>query len=152
MTYVLDACALIALLNEEDGKDKIDDLFNQAKAGKITLCISIINMLEVYYGFINADGLGRANEILAPIDETPLRIIDTVSQPVYREAARFKSMYKDSKSQSALSLADAIGLATAINHSGVFVTSDGGFKAPETEDHAPVFWFRPPKEKKPRNK
>ncbi|GHV30922.1 hypothetical protein AGMMS4952_18660 [Spirochaetia bacterium] len=109
MTYVLDACALIALLNEEEGKDEIDDLFNQAKAGKITLCISIINLLEVYYGFIGADGPDRANEILAPIDETPLRIIDTISQSVYREAARFKSMYKGSKSQSALSLADAIG-------------------------------------------
>ncbi|WP_010253358.1 PIN domain-containing protein [Treponema primitia] len=64
MTYVLDACALIALLNEEEGKEKIDGLFTQAKAGKITLCISIINMLEVYYGFIGADGLERANEIL----------------------------------------------------------------------------------------
>jgi PIN domain nuclease of toxin-antitoxin system len=147
MTYVLDACALIALLNEEEGKDKIDDLFNQAKAGKITLCMSIINMLEVYYGFIGADGLDRANEILAPIDETPLRIIDTISQAVYREAARLKSMYKGSKSQSPLSLADAIGLATAINLNGVFVTSDGGFMAPEAEEHAPVSWFRPPKEK-----
>jgi PIN domain nuclease of toxin-antitoxin system len=147
MTYVLDACALIALLNEEEGKDKIDDLFNQAKAGKITLCMSIINMLEVYYGFIGADGPERANEILAPIDKTPLCIIDSISQPAYREAARFKSTYKGSKTQSGLSLADAVGLATAINLNGVFVTSDGGFTAPEAEEHAPVFWFRPPKQK-----
>jgi PIN domain nuclease of toxin-antitoxin system len=146
VTYILDACALIALLNEEEGKDKIDDLFNQAKAGKIALCMSIINMLEVYYGFISADGLDRANEILAPIDETPLQIIDSISQPVYREAARFKSTYKGSKTQSALSLADAVGLATAISLKGVFVTSDGGFKAPETQEYAPVFWFRPPKQ------
>jgi hypothetical protein len=56
-------------------------------------------------------------------------------------------MYKGSKSQSALSLADAVGLATAINRSGIFVTSDGGFKAPEAGEHAPVLWFRPPKQK-----
>jgi PIN domain nuclease of toxin-antitoxin system len=146
MTYILDACALIALLNEEEGKDKIDDLFNQAKAGKITLCMSIINLLEVYYGFIGVDGPDRANEILAPIDETPLCIIDSISQPVYREAARFKSTYKGSKTESSLSLADAIGLATAIDMKGVFVTADGGFKTPEAEAHARS-WFRPPKQK-----
>ncbi|GHV77848.1 hypothetical protein AGMMS49942_26690 [Spirochaetia bacterium] len=42
---------------------------------------------------------------------------------------------------------DAIGLAVAIDMKGVFVTADGGFKAPETVEHAPVSWFRPPKEK-----
>jgi predicted nucleic acid-binding protein len=141
MTYVLDACALIALLDDEEGNNTIDELFTRAKAGEITLCMSIINMLEVYYGFISNDGLERANEILAPIDETSLQIIDFVSQPVYKEAARLKGAYN-------ISLADAIGLATAITISGVFVSSDGEFKELEAQEHAPIFWFRPPKEKK----
>ncbi|GHV95794.1 hypothetical protein AGMMS50293_21140 [Spirochaetia bacterium] len=141
MTYVLDACALIALLDDEEGKDKVDELFTRAKTGEIVLCISIINMLEVYYGFIRDDGLECADKILAPIDETPLQIIDLVSQSVYKEAARLKGAYN-------ISLADAIGLATAINLNGVFVTSDGEFEEPEAKEHAPVFWFRPPKEKK----
>jgi predicted nucleic acid-binding protein len=151
MTYVLDACALIALLNNEEGKDTVDGLFTQAKTGKITLCMNIINMLEVYYGFISADGLEQANEILAPIDETPLQIIDSISQSIYREAARLKSTYSRTDSaitKSPLSLADAIGLATAISFSGIFVTSDGGFLAPEAAEHIPISWFRPPKEKK----
>ncbi|GHU67555.1 hypothetical protein FACS189447_09820 [Spirochaetia bacterium] len=102
MTYVLDACALIALLDDEEGKDKVDELFTRAKTGEIVLCISIINMLEVYYGFIRDDGLECADKIPA----------------------------------------------TAINLNGVFVTSDGEFEEPEAKEHAPVFWFRPPKEKK----
>ncbi|MDR2054044.1 MAG: type II toxin-antitoxin system VapC family toxin [Treponema sp.] len=141
MTYILDACALIALLDDEEGKDKVDELFTRAKAGEITLCMSIINMLEVYYGFIREDGLERAGEILAPIDETPLQIINLVSDPIYKRAARLKGAYD-------MSLADAVGLATAINLGGVFVTSDGEFKEPETREHAPVFWYRPPKPKK----
>lgn len=39
------------------------------------------------------------------------------------------------------------GLATALDMKGVFVTADGGFKAPEAEEHAPVSWFRSPKQK-----
>jgi PIN domain nuclease of toxin-antitoxin system len=31
--YTLDACALIALINEEDGADIVDGLINQAIAG-----------------------------------------------------------------------------------------------------------------------
>jgi predicted nucleic acid-binding protein len=141
MTYILDACALIALLDDEEGKDKVDELFIRAKAGEIILCMSIINMLEVYYGFIRNDGLERADEILAPIDQTPLQIIDIVSEPVYKEAARLKGTYN-------ISLADAIGLATAINRGGVFVTADGELVESEAKEHAPLFWFRPPKQKK----
>ncbi|GHV60666.1 hypothetical protein AGMMS49587_02750 [Spirochaetia bacterium] len=46
-----------------------------------------------------------------------------------------------------MSLGDAIGLATAINLEGVFVSSDGELVEPKTQEHAPVFWFRPPKQK-----
>jgi predicted nucleic acid-binding protein len=141
MTYVLDACALIALLADEEGKDNVDELFTKAQAGEITLCISIVNILEVYYGFISEDGLERADEILAPIDETPLQIIDFVFGPIYKEAARLKGTYN-------ISLADAVGLATAMNRSGVFVTADGELVQPETQEHVPILWFRPPKEKK----
>jgi predicted nucleic acid-binding protein len=140
MTYVLDACALIALLDDENGKNKIDELFIRAKAGEITLYMSIINMLEVYYGYIRADGMEHANEILAPIGETPLQIIEFVSQPIYKEAARLKGNYK-------MSLADAVGLATAIKLKGVFVTADGELAEPENREHAPIFWFRPQKGK-----
>jgi hypothetical protein len=40
-----------------------------------------------------------------------------------------------------MSLGDAIGLASAINLNGVFVTSDSEFVEPKTKEHAPVFWF-----------
>jgi predicted nucleic acid-binding protein len=139
MTYVLDACALIALLDNEDGKDKIDELFTKAKAGEISLYINIINLLEVYYEYIRADGIEVAGKILAPISETPLKIVDLISQPIYKEAARLKGAFT-------ISLADAVGLATAINLGGIFVTSDGEFKKLETREETPLFWFRPPKE------
>ncbi|GHU67636.1 hypothetical protein FACS189447_09990 [Spirochaetia bacterium] len=82
-----------------------------------------------------------AAAIIQQITAFPMHIIDTIPEQVFQEAARLKGAYN-------ISLADAIGLATAINLNGVFVTSDGEFEEPEAKEHAPVFWFRPPKEKK----
>jgi PIN domain nuclease of toxin-antitoxin system len=135
--YVLDACAMVAMLKGENGAKEIDDLFQQTVQGKALLSMSIVNLLEVYYGFIKDVGITETNNILNTIQYTPLVIIDTISQKTYHEAARLKGTHHR------LSLADAIGIATAIELSGVFVTADHH----ELEDIANkemlnFFWFR----------
>jgi predicted nucleic acid-binding protein len=67
-------------------------------------------------------------------------MIDTIVEAVIRESSRLKATYK-------MSLGDAIGLATTINLGGLFVTADDELTEPETREHAPILWFRPPKEK-----
>jgi hypothetical protein len=116
--------------------------------------MSIVNLIEVHYGFVDDLGKERAAVILSKIYHLPLQIIDTVNSHVFSEAVRLKSTYKGkgSISKSPLSLADAIGRgprsdATAIDRPGVFVTADGGFLEPEAVENAPVFWFRPPEKK-----
>ena len=52
------------------------------------------------------------------IDETPLEIINTITQKVYDEAARIKGIHRK------ISLADSVGIATAVALDGIFVTSD----------------------------
>ena len=117
MTYILDACALFALFDGEEGEDKIDALFQQAHSGTVKLAMSIINLLEVYYGYFREKGRDGAIAVLQPIYDVPLTIINTISPRVYEEAARLKAAYK-------CSLADAVGVATAIDLSGIFVTAD----------------------------
>jgi predicted nucleic acid-binding protein len=141
MNYVLDACALIALIKFEEGWEKVNALFTRAYSGEIMLYVSIVNLIEVFYGFIRSDGLEKASEILAPIYETPLVIIDHIPQVVYQEAARLKAVYKR------ISVADVIGLATAFDLSGTFVTSDGEILPIEQQEPIDISWFRPPKEK-----
>ncbi|GMO66374.1 MAG: hypothetical protein Ta2A_14560 [Treponemataceae bacterium] len=136
MIYVLDACALIALLNGEAGNEKIDELFVKAQAGKITLVMSIINLLEVYYGYVRDESRQKAIDILAPLYETRLKIVDRISPFVYDEAARLKAVYR-------CSLADAIGIATAAEISGQFVTSDHHeLETIAEQEAARFFWFR----------
>jgi len=117
-SYVLDACALVAVINRENGAETVDKLFHQAVKGEVNLFISIINLLEVNYGFIGDIGIAKTQKILKAIDETPLVIINTISEQAYNEAARIKGTHRR------LSLADAVGLATAAELDGIFVTSD----------------------------
>jgi predicted nucleic acid-binding protein len=153
MKYVLDACALIAVLNIEEDSQAVRHLLLQSlpggkshvphpvdSASETSVYMSPVNLLEVYYDRMRVVGPEQADHILQLIYASPIKI-QPVTGLVIREAGRLKNSYD-------MSLADAVGLATAINLGGVFVTSDGEFKKPEIREHAPVFWFRPPKEKK----
>jgi len=136
-SYVLDACALVALLKGETGAEKVDRFFQQAVLGEATLYISIVNLLEVYYGFARDIGIAETVDMLNNIENTPLVVVDTISRKVYHEAARIKGTHRK------LSLADAIGIATAIERGGIFVTADHHeLEAIEKKEEFQFFWFR----------
>ena len=136
--YVLDACAMIALLNGEEGADAVNNLFQQAVKGEIELYMSVINLLEVYYGFIGDIGIAKTQEIMKAVDETPLAVISTISERAYHEAARIKGTHRR------LSLADSVGVATAAELDGIFVTSDHQELEAIAAKEASLkfFWFR----------
>jgi predicted nucleic acid-binding protein len=137
MTYVLDACALLALLKRESGADVVDALFQKALTGEDVLFMSVVNLLEVFYGLIGDVGIERAQAMMAPLDDTPLTIIEAISPPVYQTAARLKGTYRR------VSLADCVGLATAADFSATFVTSDHHeIKAIEQREALSILWFR----------
>ena len=50
--YVLDACAILALLKDEEGADVVDNLLLEAMNGSAIVSINKYNLLEVYYGFM----------------------------------------------------------------------------------------------------
>jgi PIN domain nuclease of toxin-antitoxin system len=136
MRYIIDACALLAFLNDEEGADKIETLLNQSVASDISVSMSIINLLEVYYGELRDKGADIAQIVLDIVQHYSIKIIDTVSERVFREAARLKAVYK-------MSIADCIGLATAIELSGQFVSSDHHeLKTVAENEPSLVFWFR----------
>jgi uncharacterized protein len=136
MHYIIDACALLAFLNDEEGADKIEDLFNQSVANDITVSMSIINLLEVYYGELRDKGADIAQIVLDIVQHYSIKIIDAISEQIFREAARLKAAYK-------MSIADCIGLATAIELSGQFVSSDHSeLEAVAENESSLIFWFR----------
>jgi ribonuclease VapC len=136
LSYIFDACALIALLNEEKGEgyEVVAELFDRAEAGKITLCMSIVNLCEVYYGYIRNDGKEEADRIMKNVACLPLNIINTISETVYREASLFKGTYP-------LSLGDAFLCGTAKSTGAIIVTKDSEIRKPEQAEGLTVLWI-----------
>jgi predicted nucleic acid-binding protein len=139
--YCLDACSLIAFFNDEEGSDMVDDLLDKAEKGKSALFMSKVQLLEVYYDRIYTAGIDAAKERVLSILAEPITIVDTMTDTVLYEAGRFKTSYD-------MSLADAIGLATAGDLGAIFVTSDHKEIEP-IEHHEPIsFLWLPSRPKK----
>jgi PIN domain nuclease of toxin-antitoxin system len=116
-TFVLDACAIIALLMREDGCDIVEHLFKGAKRGSSSIIVNKYNLLEVYYGFYRQCGKDFAEEQINKILASPIKVIDVLSDDVFYFAGKLKSQYK-------ISLADAVLLAQGFASSGVVITSE----------------------------
>ena len=100
---VLDACALIAFLNDEPGAEVVASVFETVASVEI----SVINLLEIAYDALRRTGdTQAAHDVLDAAKQLPLKINWSIDEEVFQQAARFKADYR-------ISLADAIALATA---------------------------------------
>jgi PIN domain nuclease of toxin-antitoxin system len=134
--YILDACAVIALLKDETGADIVDSIIIQANAEECTVSMSKYNLLEVYYGFYRADGKDFALQQIQAIRDANVKIIDTLSDTVFFEAGRLKAQYQ-------ISLADAVILAHGITDNAIIISSDHHeFDIVEQSEDINFLWFR----------
>ena len=115
--YILDACTLIAYINDEDGASVLDDLLIKASDGDVSLSMSIVNILEVYYGVYRDFGNIKADEVLDEILSLPLNILNEIDITTLKEAGRIKATYK-------VSIADSIALGIASISKMSIVTAD----------------------------
>jgi len=136
MIYVLDACALIALLKPEAGTDVIRKLINRAEQGEVAIYMSMVNLLEVGYGFAPEKSTAEMAKMWDFIYSLPITFIDTISDAVFQEAVRLKTRYR-------VSVGDVFGLATAVTLGGSFVTSDHhDLDRIDRAEPGLLFWFR----------
>ena len=134
--FVLDACAMIALLSEEEGCDVVEELIQQAIYGNIKLKINQINLLEVYYDLLKVRNQIYANQIIEIVKEYPIDFIHGLSDNVFQEAGRLKANYK-------IPLGDAIAMAECIVQNATLVTSDRkDIEKVEKAENVKVNWFR----------
>ena len=134
--FILDACALIALLAGEPGAEKIKNLIQDAIDERVALMINQINLLEVYYHVINTYDQNEANKMLEKVKEFPIEIIVGLSDEIFKEAGRIKSRYK-------IPLGDSIVVAECIIKNGTLVTSDhSDLEEIERTEKIKIKWFR----------
>ena len=130
---VLDACALIAFLNDEPGADIVATLFESATSVEI----SVINLLEIAYDAVRRSGDPQsAHDVLNAAGQLPVKVHWKITAEVFQQAARTKANYR-------ISLADAIALATAATLGAPLATSDHHEFDPLEEKAAARFiWIR----------
>ena len=116
-SYVLDACALLALLRNEPGADKVASAINAANSGSAKIVMHKLNLMEVFYDLYRSYGKTKADSIISEVKKRPLDINDSISDDIFAEAGRLKASYK-------ISLADSIALAQAVVSSGELLTAD----------------------------
>jgi len=134
MDYVLDACAVIALLNDEGGADTVAELITRAGVGTDRLFMSGIQVLEVYYDRIYIKGREYAETVLESLYASPIIILSDVSRDIIQEAGRFKTSYS-------MSLGDTFAAASAKKLSAALVTRDKEMKVPEEVGEFSVLWL-----------
>jgi len=134
--FVIDACALIAFLNDEEGADKVEELLRIAQEKKANLFMNKLNLLEIYYGVYREDGKEVAEDVLLKIRRTPIKVIEGINDAVFKEAGRLKAVYK-------ISIADAVAVAQAKVKKALLVTADHHeLEQIEQNTEVNVYWIR----------
>ena len=133
--FVLDACALVALLKNEKGADVVAAAYQKASGGEAEMIINRVNLLEVYYGFYRESGKEYADNIMSGIEKSIVEIRE-FDKDKFLIAGRLKASYK-------ISLADSIALAQAIESGGELLTSDHHeFEALQGKEDIRIGWIR----------
>ena len=134
--YILDACALIAYLNNEPGMDVVKTVLTKAVKHEASVTMNKINLLEVYYDVYRRCGEDEATDLLETISVAPINIIHEISDDVLKVAGRLKASYK-------ISIADSIALAEALLADCQLVTSDHHeFDIIEKSENITFHWIR----------
>jgi uncharacterized protein with PIN domain len=131
--YLLDACALIALLNDEPGAQRVEAILS----GDTPVYMSTINTLEVAYDAVRRSKNNEAAAMtLRLVSDVNIEILWALTETEWLAAARWKA-------RGRLSLADAIALAIAETRNLKLVSADHHELDPiEAEGLIQVEWLR----------
>ncbi len=119
--YVLDSHALLALLQKEQGQERVAELLAQARTSNEPVRLSLINWGEIFYIVEREQGAQVAKELIQDIEKLPIALAE-VSRARVEAAAHIKSKYP-------VSYADSFAIALAQELGATIVTGDPEFNA-----------------------
>jgi predicted nucleic acid-binding protein len=134
--FVLDSHALIAFLEGEAGGEAVEALLKQAQEGGCALYMSTVNLGEVIYITERERGLAKAQQVIARIDELPVKVIDA-DRRCLLAAAHIKAHWP-------IAYADCYAAALCQITDAVLVTGDTEFAPLEAAGAVRVNWIVKP--------
>ena len=135
--FVLDSYALFAYLEAEPGANRVMELLELARRGKVRLYMCVVNLGEVMYIVERELGIQKAQETLARIDELPIVIVD-VDRQLTLSAAHLKM-------DCPIAYADCFAAALSQAKQATLVTGDPEFNKIKSECNVKIEWLVDPK-------
>jgi predicted nucleic acid-binding protein len=133
-TYVLDASALLDLVEAGPGFGKVEPLLQSALRNQALVLTSVLNWGEVFYLLWQRRGEEKARQTIANLSRLPLQII-AVDFLQALQAGELKALHK-------IPYVDCVVAALAILHQAVLVTADRDFE--KLGRHFPILWIARP--------
>jgi predicted nucleic acid-binding protein len=119
-TYVFDASALFAFLQDKPGAAKVRALLNEAMRGRSDIIMSAVNYGEVYGTLLRGYGTDRASAVMNAVQPLPINLVPADAQRACA-AATVKFRY-------GLYYVDSFAAALALERKATLVTSDSDFR------------------------
>lgn len=110
--YLLDTSAILTLLEDEDGAQRVETLLRQED-----ILLPFVVLLETYYITLQEQSEDIADRRYALLKQLPGNILWQVDEPTLLTAGRLKAAHH-------LSLADALIAAFAMRHQAILVHKD----------------------------
>jgi PIN domain nuclease of toxin-antitoxin system len=119
MTFVLDACAIIAYLRDEIGAEHVENLLLNEKC-----MVHAVNLCEVYYDcLLRGEDSDIADEFIERLEIMGIESRDDMDRYFWKMIASYKARTK--QASLSVSLADCFVLALAERMEATIVTADG---------------------------
>jgi uncharacterized protein with PIN domain len=113
--YVLDSCAVVALLQREPGAEVVAEILKDS--GNRCL-IHAVNACEVYYDIYRRSGEADASALEGILATTGIELVETIPTTLWRTAGKLKAEWRR------VSLANCLALALALLENGTVLTTD----------------------------
>jgi predicted nucleic acid-binding protein len=115
--YLLDTSALLTLIEDEAGADRVEHVLTKEEA-----LLPWLVLLEAYYVTQQERSQAEADHRYALIKQLPATSLWEMNEPTLLTAGRLKATHR-------LSLADAVIAAFAIQHKAILLHKDPEFEA-----------------------
>lgn len=129
--YILDSFALMAYLENEVNGEQVTRILRKAAAGETHVYFSLINYGECLYIIEREQGLTKAQEMIAVVDQLPIETVSVDRSRVFA-AAHIKANHS-------LSYADAFVVALAQEFNAAILTGDPEYR--QVENIVSILWL-----------
>jgi len=123
--FILDACAMLAYLNNENGAGVIGEILERGIRDEVKIFITAMDLADIFYIVLKKEGHDKALKTILLIKNLPVECVG-LDEPLLMLAGEIRVQFP-------LTLGDALVAALAKTRKAKVITGDNDFKSLEKE-------------------